>query len=168
MVRFYFADKNVERPRVRAGRQTLAVNVAFPTQQASVKTYVIHEKAQRRRRQGAGADPGDPGAGAQHAGAGRGYDAVLKMAPGAARTTSLFIQRRQRQRERYLIDGLNTPTARSASSAASSASSSSRAEIVTGGYTPSTAAHRRLVNVIHKSGSNEFHGASGSTARRSS
>src|SRR5438876_7670673 len=46
LVRFYFADKNVERPGVYVqADKTLAVNVAFPTQQAAVKTYVIHEKA---------------------------------------------------------------------------------------------------------------------------
>ena len=46
MVRFYFGDKNVERPGVNLqADKTLAVNVAFPTQQTTVKTYVIHEKA---------------------------------------------------------------------------------------------------------------------------
>src|SRR2546423_1818919 len=43
MVRFYFADKNVERPGVYVqADKTLAVNVAFPTQQAAGKTYVLH------------------------------------------------------------------------------------------------------------------------------
>ena len=47
MVRFYFADINVERPGVFVLRPTRRspVNVAFPTQKAKVKTYVIIEQA---------------------------------------------------------------------------------------------------------------------------
>src|SRR6476661_3963712 len=46
LVRFYFADKIVERPGVFVqADKTLAVNVAFPMEKAAVKTYVIVEKA---------------------------------------------------------------------------------------------------------------------------
>ena len=46
LVRFYFANINVERPGVFLQTdKTLSVNVAIPTQKAEVKTYRITEKA---------------------------------------------------------------------------------------------------------------------------
>src|SRR3954470_493407 len=45
LVRFYFADKNLERPGVFVqADKTLAVNIKFPTQQTTIKTYRIQEK----------------------------------------------------------------------------------------------------------------------------
>ena len=163
MVRFYFGDKNVERPGVNLqADKTLAVNVAFPTQQATVKTYVIHEKAPS-------VDVGNSQVQTQVTQElvrntpvrGRGYDAVLTMAPGAAEDDIGFSFNGASGNENsYLIDGLNTTNgAFGIIGSQLSLEFIGETEIVTGGYNAEYGrATGGVVNVITKSGSNQFHG----------
>src|SRR5262249_3237010 len=163
LVRFYFADKNVERPGVFVqADKTLAVNVAFPTEKASIKTYVIHEKAPS-------VDVGNTQVQTQVTNdlvrntpvRGRSYEAVLTGAPGAAGDDIGFsFNGASGNENNYLIDGLNTTNgAFGIIGSQLSLEFIGETEIITGGYNAEYGrATGGVVNVITKSGSNEFHG----------
>jgi len=163
LVRFYFSDKNVDRPGVFIqADKTLAVNVAFPLEKASVRTYVIHEKAPS-------VDVGNTQVQTQVTNdlvrntpvRGRSYDAVLTMAPGAAEDEVGFSFNGASGNENsYLIDGLNTTNAAFGIIGSQlSLEFIGETEIITGGYNAEYGrATGGVVNVITKSGSNEFHG----------
>jgi hypothetical protein len=163
LVRFYFADKNVERPGVFVqADKTLAVNVAFPTQEASVRTYVIHEKAPS-------VDVGNTQVQTQVTNElvrntpvrGRTYDSILTLAPGAAEDDVGFsFNGASGNENNYLIDGLNTTNgAFGILGTQLSLEFIGETEIITGGYNAEYGrATGGVVNAITKSGSNEFHG----------
>jgi hypothetical protein len=163
LVRFYFADKNVERPGVLLqADKTLAVNIAFPTQQATVKTYRITEKAPT-------VDVGNTQVQTQVTNElvrntpvrGRSYDAVLTLAPGSAADPIGFSFSGSTGNENnFLIDGANTTNpAFGLLGTTLTLEFIGETEIITGGYNAEYGrATGGVVNVITKSGSNEFHG----------
>jgi hypothetical protein len=163
LVRFYFADKTVERPGVfLQADKTLAVNVAFPTQEATVRTYRINEKAPS-------VDVGNTQVQTQITTdlvrntpvRGRTFDAVLELAPGATTDDIGFSFNGATGNENnYLIDGLNTTNgAFGILGTQLTLEFIGETEIITGGYNAEYGrATGGVVNVITKSGSNQFHG----------
>jgi hypothetical protein len=163
MVRFYFSNINVERPGVFLQTdKTLSVNVAIPTQRAEVKTYRITEKAPTV----------DVGNTQQQTAVtnefvrntpvrGRTYDAVLTLAPGAATDAVGFsFNGATGPENNFLIDGVNTTDpAFGLLSTQLTLEFIGETEIITGGYNAEYGrATGGVVNVITKSGSNNFHG----------
>ncbi len=163
LVRFYFSNINVERPGVFVqADKTLSVNVAIPTQRAEVKTYRITEKAPT-------VDVGNTQVQTQVTSElvrntpvrGRTYDAVLTLAPGASTDITGFQFNGSTGLENsFLIDGVNT-TAPAFGNLGTQLTLEfiGETEIITGGYNAEYGrATGGVVNVITKSGSNNFHG----------
>jgi hypothetical protein len=163
LVRFYFSNINVERPGVFLQTdKTLSVNVAIPTQKAEVKTYRITEKAPTV----------DVGNTQQQTAVtnefvrntpvrGRTYDAVLTLAPGAATDAVGFsFNGATGPENNFLIDGVNTTDpAFGLLGTQLTLEFIGETEIITGGYNAEYGrATGGVVNVITKSGSNNFHG----------
>lgn len=163
LVRFYFSNINVERPGVfLKSDSTLSVNVAIPTQKAEVKTYRITEKAPTV----------DVGNTQQQTAVtsefvrntpvrGRTYDAVLTLAPGAATDAVGFsFNGATGPENNFLIDGVNTTDpAFGLLGTQLTLEFIGETEIITGGYNAEYGrATGGVVNVITKSGSNNFHG----------
>jgi hypothetical protein len=163
LVRFYFSNINVERPGVFIqADKTLPVNVAIPTQKAEVKTYRITEKAPT-------VDVGNTQIQTQVTSElvrntpvrGRTYDAVLSLAPGASTDATGFeFNGATGLENNFLIDGVNT-TAPAFGNLGTQLTLEfiGETEIITGGYNAEYGrATGGVVNVITKSGSNQFHG----------
>jgi hypothetical protein len=163
LVRFYFANIHVERPGVFVSPdKSLAVNIKFPTQQGEVKTYRITEKAPT-------VDVGNTQMQTQVSSEmvrnspirGRTYDAVLAIAPGAATDpVGYSFNGATGPENSFLIDGVNT-TQPSHGLLGTNLTLEfiGETEIITGGYMPEYGrATGGIVNVITKSGSNQFHG----------
>ncbi len=171
LVRFYFSDINVERPGIfLQSDKTLPVNITFPTQKAEVKTYRIVEKAPTV----------DVGNTQQQTTVtselirntpvqGRTYDAIMAMAPGAAQGTgeagigkgaSISFSGATGPENNYLIDGVNsTNPAFGLVGTQLTLEFVGETELITGGYNAEYGrATGGVVNVITKSGSNQFHG----------
>jgi hypothetical protein len=165
LVRFYFSNINVERPGVFLQTdKTLSVNVAIPTQRAEVKTYRITEKAPTV----------DVGNTQQQTTVtnefvrntpvrGRTYDAVLTLAPGAATETGtggVSFSGATGPENNFLIDGVNTTDpAFGLLGTQLTLEFIGETEVITGGYNAEYGrATGGVVNVITKSGSNNFHG----------
>ena len=163
MVRFYFSNINVERPGVfLQSDKTLSVNVAIPTQRAEVKTYRITEKAPTV----------DVGNTQQQTAVtsefvrntpvrGRTYDAILTLAPGSATDAVGFsFNGATGPENNFLIDGVNTTDpAFGLLGTQLTLEFIGETEIITGGYNAEYGrATGGVVNVITKSGSNNFHG----------
>ncbi len=163
LVRFYFSNISVERPGVFLQTdKTLSVNVAIPTQKAEVKTYRITEKAPTV----------DVGNTQQQTAVtnefvrntpvrGRTYDAVLTLAPGAATDAVGFsFNGATGPENNFLIDGVNTTDpAFGLLGTQLTLEFIGETEIITGGYNAEYGrATGGVVNVITKSGSNQFHG----------
>jgi hypothetical protein len=163
LVRFYFGDKNLERPGVFVqADKTLAVNVAFPTQETTVKTYRIQEKAPT-------VDVGNTQVQTEVTSElvrntpvrGRSYDAVMALAPGAADDPmGTSFNGATGNENNFLIDGMNTTDgAFGVLGTQMSLEFIGETELITGGYNAEYGrATGGVVNVITKSGSNEFHG----------
>jgi TonB dependent receptor/Carboxypeptidase regulatory-like domain len=163
LVRFYFSNINVERPGVFIqADKTLSVNVAIPTQKAEVKTYRITEKAPT-------VDVGNTQVQTQVTSElvrntpvrGRTYDAVLTLAPGAATDATGFeFGGATGLENNFLIDGVNTTSPALGSLGTQlTLEFVGETEIITGGYNAEYGrATGGVVNVITKSGSNQFHG----------
>ena len=163
LVRFYFSNINVERPGVFVkSDSTLSVNVAIPTQKAEIKVYRITEKAPTV----------DVGNTQQQTAVtselvrntpvrGRTYDAVLTLAPGAATDPVGFsFNGATGPENNFLIDGVNTTDpAFGLLGTQLTLEFIGETEIITGGYNAEYGrATGGVVNVITKSGSNNFHG----------
>ncbi|HEV3141166.1 MAG TPA: TonB-dependent receptor, partial [Vicinamibacterales bacterium] len=163
LVRFYFSNINVERPGVfLKADSTLAVNVAIPTQRAEVKIYRITEQAPT-------VDVGNTQQQTQVTSEfvrntpvrGRTYDAVLTLAPGAATDPVGFsFNGATGPENNFLIDGVNTTDpAFGLLGTQLTLEFVGETEIITGGYNAEYGrATGGVVNVITKSGSNNFHG----------
>jgi len=161
MVRFYFATRTWSGRRVRAGPTRRWRSRRVPTQQASVKDLRSFTRRPQRRRSATAQVQTQVT-----------QELVRNTPVRAAATTPcsrwrprgggrhrLFIQRRQRQREHYLIDGLNTTNgAFGIIGSQLSLEFIGETEIVTGGYNAEYGAPRRRGSTDHQSGSNEFHG----------
>jgi hypothetical protein len=163
LVRFYFSNINVERPGVFVQTdKTLSVNVGIPTQKAEVKTYRITEKAPTV----------DVGNTQQQTAItnefvrntpvrGRTYDAVLTLAPGSGTDPVGFsFNGATGPENNFLIDGINTTDpAFGLLGTQMTLEFIGETEIITGGYNAEYGrATGGVVNVITKSGSNQFHG----------
>jgi hypothetical protein len=163
LVRFYFSNINVERPGVFIqADKTLSVNVAIPTQKAEVKTYRITEKAPT-------VDVGNTQVQTQVTSElvrntpvrGRSYDAVLTLAPGASTDATGFqFGGATGLENNFMIDGVNTTSpATGGLGTTLTLEFIGETEIITGGYNAEYGrATGGVVNVITKSGSNNFHG----------
>ena len=171
LVRFYFANINVERPGVFVqADKTLAVNVGVPTQKAEVKIYRITEKAPT-------VDVGNTQLQTQVTSEfvrntpvqGRTYDSIMTVAPGAAAGTgergigkgaSVSFSGGTGPENNFLIDGVNsTNPAFGLLGTQMTLEFVGETEIITGGYNAEYGrATGGIVNVITKSGSNQFHG----------
>jgi hypothetical protein len=163
LVRFYFSNINVERPGVVLGPdKTLSVNIAIPTQKAEVKTYRITEKAPtvdvgNTQQQTAVTSEFVRNTPVQ----GRTYASVLTLAPGAATDGVGFsFNGATGPENNFLIDGVNTTDpAFGLLSTQLTLEFIGETEIITGGYNAEYGrATGGVVNVITKSGSNNFHG----------
>ena len=171
LVRFYFADINVERPGVIVqADKTLSANIAFPTQKAAVKTYRITEKAPtvdvgNTQQQTAVTNELVRNTPVQ----GRTYDAIMSLAPGAAAGTgeagigkgaSVSFNGATGPENNFLIDGVNsTNPAFGLVGTQLTLEFIGETELITGGYNAEYGrATGGVVNVITKSGSNSFHG----------
>jgi hypothetical protein len=165
LVRFYFSNINVERPGVFVSAdKTLSVNVAIPTQKAEVKTYRITEKAPtvdvgNTQQQTAVTNEFVKNTPVR----GRTYDAVLNLAPGAATeaaTGGVSFSGATGPENNFLIDGVNTTDpAFGLLGTQLTLEFIGETEIITGGYNAEYGrATGGVVNVITKSGSNNFHG----------
>jgi len=169
VLRFYYANVKVERQNVTVfADKKIQVNVPMQTKAAAAETYTITEKAPT-------VDVGSTKIGTTvtkefvnnvPTGQVRNFEAVASVAPGAtsddngvvfAGTTSF--------ENNYVLDGINV-TSVHMSQAASGAIGSAlnldfvqEVEVITGGYNAEYGrATGGVVNVITKSGSNEFHG----------
>ncbi len=163
VVRFYFSNIKVERPGVvLAADKTLPINAAMPTAQAQTKTYRIVERAPT-------VDVGNTQVQTQVTSElvkntpirGRTYESVLTLAPGAATDPVGFsFNGATGPENNFLIDGLNTTNpAFGLVGTPLSLEFIGETEIITGGYNAEYGrATGGVVNVITKSGSNEFHG----------
>ena len=163
LVRFYFSNINVERPGVFVqADKTLSVNVAIPTQKAEVKTYRITEKAPT-------VDVGNTQVQTQVTSElvrntpvrGRTYESVLTMAPGAATdAVGTSFNGATGPENNFLIDGVNTTDpAYGLAGTQLTLEFIGETELITGGYNAEYGrATGGVVNVITKSGSNQFHG----------
>jgi carboxypeptidase family protein len=163
LLRFYFANLNVERPDVNVQPdKTLSVNVSVPTQKAEVKTIRIIEQAPN-------VDVGNTQVQTAVTSElvrntpvlGRTYAAVLTMAPGAATDpVGLSFNGGTGSENNFLIDGVNTTDpAFGLLGTQLSLEFIGETEIITGGYNAEYGrATGGVVNVVTKSGSNNFHG----------
>src|SRR5438270_7364854 len=165
LVRFYYSNINVERPGVFLQTdKTLSVNIAIPTQKAEVKPYRITEKAPT-------VDVGNTQQQTQVTNelvrntpvAGRSYTAVLTLAPGAATeagTGGVSFSGATGPENNFLIDGVNTTDpAFGLQGTQLTLEFIGETELITGGYNAEYGrATGGVVNVITKSGSNQFHG----------
>jgi hypothetical protein len=166
LVRFYFSNLNVERPGVfLQADKTLSVNVAIPTQKAELKTYRITEKAPT-------VDVGNAQQQTQVTNElvrntpvqGRTYAAILTLAPGAALSqgegTAVSFNGATGPENNFLIDGVNTTDpAFGLLGTQLTQEFIGETELITGGYNAEYGrATGAIVNVITKSGSNQFHG----------
>jgi hypothetical protein len=163
LVRFYFANLNIERPGVFVQPdKTLAVNVVVPTQKAEVKTVRIVETAPN-------VDVGNTQVQTAITNelvrntpvAGRTYQSVLTMAPGSATdAVGNSFNGATGPENNFLIDGVNTTDpAFGLIGTQLSLEFIGETEIITGGYNAEYGrATGGVVNVITKSGSNNFHG----------
>jgi hypothetical protein len=171
MVRFYFSDINVERPGIfLQADKTLPVSISFPTQKAAMKTYFVIEKAPT-------VDVGNQQQQTQVTSElvrntpiqGRTYDAVMALAPGAATGTgetgqgkgiNISFNGATGPENNFLIDGVNsTNPAFGLVGTQLTLEFIGETELITGGYNAEYGrATGGVVNVITKSGSNQFHG----------
>ena len=123
---------------------------------------VIEKAPTRRRRQHPGADPGHERAGAQHAGAGRTYDAGADPGAGRRRPTPVgtSFNGATGPENNFLIDGVNTTNpAFGLVGTQLTLEFIEETEIITGGYNAEYGrATGGVVNVVTKCGTNEFHG----------
>ncbi len=163
LVRFYFSNISVERPGVvLQADKTLSVNVAIPTQKAEVKVYRITEKAPtvdvgNTQQQTAVTSELVRNTPVQ----GRTYASVLTLAPGAATDAVGFsFNGATGPENNFLIDGVNTTDpAFGLLSTQLTLEFIGETEIITGGYNAEYGrATGGVVNVVTKSGSNNFHG----------
>jgi hypothetical protein len=163
LVRFYFSDIKVERPGVvLQADKTLSVSISFPTQKAEVKTYRITEKTPT-------VDVGNTQVQTQVTAElvrntpirGRTYDSVLALAPGAATdAVGISFSGATGPENNFLVDGINTTQpSHGLLGTQLTLEFVGETEIITGGYNAEYGrATGGVVNVITKSGSNEFHG----------
>jgi carboxypeptidase family protein/TonB-dependent receptor-like protein len=171
LVRFYFSNITVERPGVIVqADKTLAANVTIPTQQAKVMTYRVHEdavivdvaNAQSQTQVTSEIVKNTPVRG-------RTYDAVMTMAPGATAATgetgigkgaAVSFNGATGPENNFLIDGVNsTNPAFGLVGTQVTLEFVGETELITGGYNAEYGrATGGVVNVITKSGSNQFHG----------
>ncbi len=171
LVRFYFSDIHVERPGIfLQSDKTLPVNITFPTQNAAMKTYVVVETApivdvgntQQQTTVTSELLRNTPVQG-------RTYDAIMALAPGAAQGTgeagigkgaSISFSGATGPENNYLIDGVNsTNPAFGLVGTQLTLEFVGETELITGGYNAEYGrATGGVVNVITKSGSNQFHG----------
>jgi hypothetical protein len=162
VVRFYFANIKVERPGVFLNAdKTLQVNAAIPTQKAATQTYRIVEKAPTVDVANTQVQTQITSELVRSTPFGRNYNAVLTLAPGAAQDAVGFsFGGATGPENNFLIDGANT-TSPSFGLIGTNFSLEfvKETEIITGGYNAEYGrATGGVVNVITKSGSNEFHG----------
>ena len=171
LVRFYFANLHIERPGVFVlADKTLAVNVKMPTQTAQVQTIRIVEQSPN-------VDVGNTQTQTSVTNdlvrntpvQGRTYDTVMTMAPGAAAGTgetgigkgaSVSFNGATGPENNFLIDGVNsTNPAFGLLGTQLTLEFVGETELITGGYNAEYGrATGGVVNVITKSGSNQFHG----------
>ncbi|HEY2746381.1 MAG TPA: carboxypeptidase regulatory-like domain-containing protein [Polyangia bacterium] len=171
LVRFYFANIHVERPGVFVlADKTLAVNVRVPTQTAQVQTIRIVEQAPT-------VDVGNTQSQTTVTSElvrntpvqGRSYDSVMTLAAGAAPGTgengigkgaSVSFNGATGPENNFLIDGVNTTNpAFGLLGTQLTLEFVGETELITGGYNAEYGrATGGVVNVITKSGSNQFHG----------
>jgi hypothetical protein len=163
LVRFYFANLNIERPGVHVQPdKTLSINVVVPTQKAEVKTVRIVETAPN-------VDVGNTQVQTSVTSelvrntpvAGRTYQSVLTMAPGSATdAVGNSFNGATGPENNFLIDGANTTDPGFGLIGTQlSIEFIGETEIITGGYNAEYGrATGAVVNVITKSGSNNFHG----------
>jgi hypothetical protein len=171
LVRFYFSNINIERPGVfLQADKTLSVNASMPTQTAEVKTYRITEKAPS-------VDVGNTQQQTQITNElvrntpiqGRTFADIQTLAPGAAASTgeaamgkaaNVSFSGATGPENNYLIDGVNTTNpAFGLVGTQLTLEFIGETEIITGGYNAEYGrATGGVVNVITKSGSNQFHG----------
>jgi hypothetical protein len=162
VVRFYFANIKVERPGVFLNAdKTLPVNASIPTQKASTQTYRIVEKAPSVDVANTQVQTQVTSELVRSTPFGRNYNAVLTLAPGAAQDAVGFsFGGATGPENNFLIDGANT-TSPSFGLIGTNFSLEfvKETEIITGGYNAEYGrATGGVVNVITKSGSNDFHG----------
>jgi len=171
LVRFYFANLHIERPGVFVqADKTLAINVAMPTQTAQVQTIRIVEQAPNvdvgnTQTQTAVTNDFVRNTPVQ----GRTYDSIMTLAPGAAagtgetgigKGTSVSFNGSTGPENNFLIDGVNsTNPAFGLLGTQLTLEFVGETELITGGYNAEYGrATGGVVNVITKSGSNQFHG----------
>jgi hypothetical protein len=167
VVRMFYGNVKVERQNVTIfADKKIQVNVPMQTKAATSETYTITEKAPT-------VDVGSTKIGTtiskdftNNVPVGRNFESVATVAPGAqaddngvafAGTTSF--------ENNYVIDGINVTSIHLSQAAPQSQGSAlnldfvQEVEVITGGYNAEYGrATGGVVNVITKSGSNEFHG----------
>jgi hypothetical protein len=162
IVRFYFSNIKVERPGIFiSADKTLPVNAAVPTQKASTQTYRIVERAPTVDVANTQVQTQVSSELVRNTPFGRNYNSVLTLAPGAALDAVGFsFGGATGPENNFLIDGLNaTNPGLGLQGTNFSVEFIKETEIITGGYNAEYGrATGGVVNVITKSGSNEFHG----------
>ena len=167
VVRYYYANVKVERPNVTVfADKKIQVNVPLQTKAATAETYTITEKAPT-------VDVGSTKIGTtitkeftQNVPVGRNFDTVAEVAPGAqVDGMGVAFSGTTSAENNYVIDGINVTSVHMSQAAGSSLGSAlnldfiQEVEVITGGYNAEYGrATGGIVNVITKSGSNEFHG----------
>jgi hypothetical protein len=167
VVRYYYANVKVERPNVTVfADKKIQLNVPLQTKAATAETYTITEKAPT-------VDVGSTKIGTtitkdftQNVPVGRNFDTVAEVAPGAqVDGMGVAFSGTTSAENNYVIDGINVTSVHMSQAAGSSLGSAlnldfiQEVEVITGGYNAEYGrATGGIVNVITKSGSNEFHG----------
>lgn len=167
VVRFYFGEVKVERVGIVLNAdKTLQVNGVIPLNATTLKTYRITEKAPTVDVANAQVQTqitGEMVRNAPVAGGFQGrrnYDSVLGLVPGASFDVNPNFSGSVGNENTFLIDGINTTQVNQGFLGTQMTVEFVReTEVVTAGYNAEYGrATGAVVNVVTKSGSNEFHG----------
>lgn len=163
MVRFYFADITMEQPRVvLSANDTLAVNIKIPSKKAATQTIVVTERAPTVD-VGSATDKTKFGEDLvkKTPVRGRTYESVITAAPGSATDdVGYSFNGATGPENNYIISGLSTTNpALGLVGTSLSLEFIGETQLITSGYSAEYGhATGGVVNVVTKSGSNEFKG----------
>src|SRR5262245_14544845 len=167
VVRYYFANVKVERTNVTVyADKKIQINVPIQTKATAAETYTITEKAPT-------VDIGSTKIGTTitkefttNVPTGRNFETVSTVAPGAVKDDNgISFAGATSFENNYVIDGINVTSVHMSQASPAATGSAlnldfvQEVEVITGGYNAEYGrATGGVVNVITKSGSNEFHG----------
>mgnify|MGYP001000906703 FL=1 len=162
VVRFFYANVKIERPGVIVSAdKTLSVGAGIPTGKAQVQEIRVTERAPTVDVATTQVQTQVSDELVRNTPVGRSYTSVLTLAPGSSTdATGASFNGATGPENQYLIDGLNTTNPSfGLVGTPLTVEFIKETEIITGGYNAEFGrATGGVVNVVTKSGTNEFHG----------